>query len=111
MALTPAVLEMGMGIDLHGQNATEAARRAVWNAVHQSSLMFLGVFGPETSKNMIVAGNKDGPVENVCSKAGWVPPGPDAGNQCTKMKERYICIFPQKDPEDPERTSKQAKAK
>ena len=54
MALTPAVLEMGTGIDLHGQNATEAARRAVWNAVHQSSLMFLGVFGPETSKNMIV---------------------------------------------------------
>ena len=54
MALTPAVLEMGMGIDLHGQNATEAARRAVWNAVHQSSLMLLGVFGPETSKNMIV---------------------------------------------------------
>ena len=44
MALTPAVLEMGTGIDLHGQNATEAARRAVWNAVHQSSLMFLGVF-------------------------------------------------------------------
>ena len=54
MSLTPAVLEMGTGIDLHGQNATEAARRAVWNAVHQSSLMFLGVFGPETSKNMIV---------------------------------------------------------
>ena len=41
--------------------------------------------------NMIVAGNKDGPVEHVCSKKGWVPPGPDAGAQCTKMKERYIC--------------------
>ena len=54
MTLTPAVLEMGTGIDLHGQNATEAAKRAVWNAVHQSSLMFLGVFGPDTSKNMIV---------------------------------------------------------
>ena len=54
MALTPAVLEMRTGIDLHGQNATEAAKRAVWNAVHQSSLMFLGVFGPDTSKNMIV---------------------------------------------------------
>ncbi len=54
MALKPLILEMGTGIDLHGQNATEAARRAVWNAVHQSSLMGLGLFGPDTSKNMIV---------------------------------------------------------
>ena len=54
MALKPLILEMGTGIDLHGQNATEAARRAVWNAVHKSSLMGLGLFGPDTSKNMIV---------------------------------------------------------
>ena len=54
MALQPAILEMGTGIDLHGNNYTEAARRAVWNAVHQSSLMFLGLFGPDTSKEMIV---------------------------------------------------------
>ena len=54
MALKPLILEMGTGIDLHGQNATEAARRAVWNAVHQSSIMGLGLFGPDTSKNMVV---------------------------------------------------------
>ena len=54
MPLQPAILEMGTGIDLHGQNYTEAARRAVWNAVHQSSLMFLGLFGPDTAKEMIV---------------------------------------------------------
>ena len=54
MALQSVILEMGTGIDLHGQNYTEAARRAVWNAVHQSSLMFLGFFGPDTSKEMIV---------------------------------------------------------
>ncbi len=54
MPLTPAILEMGMGIDLHGQNYTEAARRATWNAVHQSSLMFLGLLGPDTSREMIV---------------------------------------------------------
>jgi uncharacterized protein (TIGR02058 family) len=54
MALKPLILEIGTGIDLHGQNATEAARRAVWNAVHQSSLIGLGLFGPDTSKNMIV---------------------------------------------------------
>ena len=54
MALKPLILEIGTGIDLHGHNATEAARRAVWNAVHQSSLMGLGLFGPDTSKNMVV---------------------------------------------------------
>ncbi len=54
MALKPLILEIGKGIDLHGQNATEAARRAVWNAVHQSSIMGLGLFGPDTSKNMVV---------------------------------------------------------
>ncbi len=54
MPLTPAILEMGMGIDLHGHNYTEAAKRATWNAVHQSSLMFLGLLGPNTSQEMIV---------------------------------------------------------
>ena len=54
MALKPLILELGTGIDLHGQNATEAARRAVWNAIHQSSLMGVSLFGPDTSKNMIV---------------------------------------------------------
>ena len=54
MPLTPVILEMGTGIDLHGKDYTEAAKRAVWNAVHQSSLMFLGVLGPDASKEMIV---------------------------------------------------------
>ena len=54
MALQPAILEIGTGIDLHGQDYTEAARRAVWDAVHHSSLMFLSLLGPDTSKEMIV---------------------------------------------------------
>ena len=54
MPLKPAILEMGMGIDLHGGDYTKAAQRAVWNAVHQSSLMFLGLLGPDTSREMIV---------------------------------------------------------
>ena len=54
MALQPAILEIGIGIDLHGQDYTRAARRAVWDAVHHSSLMFLGMLGPDTSKEMIV---------------------------------------------------------
>lgn len=54
MPLTPVILEMGTGIDLHGRDYTEAAKRATWNAVHQSSLMFLGLLGENTSKEMIV---------------------------------------------------------
>ena len=54
MALQPAILEIGIGIDLHGQDYTEAAKRAVWDAVHHSSLMFLNLLGPDTSKEMIV---------------------------------------------------------
>lgn len=54
MPLTPAILEIGTGIDLHGHNYTEAARRAVWDAVHRSSLMFLGLFGESTAADMIV---------------------------------------------------------
>lgn len=54
MALRPAILELGTGIDLHGHNYTEAARRAVWDAVHHSSLMFLGLFGESAAADMVV---------------------------------------------------------
>ena len=53
MALEPAILEIGMGIDLHGQDYTEAAKRAVWNAIHQSSLMFLRLLGPNAAEEMV----------------------------------------------------------
>lgn len=36
-------------------------------------------------------GDKNGPVENVCTKKGWVPPGPQVGFMCTKQKEQAIC--------------------
>ena len=47
-------MEIWTGIDLHGHNATEAARRAGGNAVHQCRLVGLGLVGPDTSKNMVV---------------------------------------------------------
>jgi uncharacterized protein (TIGR02058 family) len=37
------VLEFGMGVDVHGQDATKAARRAVFDAIRHSSLPLLGV--------------------------------------------------------------------
>lgn len=41
MALTRMVLEMGMGVDLHGGDATKAARRAVEDALRHASLSFV----------------------------------------------------------------------
>jgi len=36
------VLEFGMGVDVHGQDCTKAARRAVFDAIRHSSLPLLG---------------------------------------------------------------------
>ena len=54
MARQQGIREVGMGIELDGHNDTEAARRAVWNAVHQSSLMFLSQLGPNAASEMVV---------------------------------------------------------
>ena len=54
MAFKPAILELGNGISLHGRSYTEAGRRAVWDAVHHSSILFLGLFDDETVESMIV---------------------------------------------------------
>jgi uncharacterized protein (TIGR02058 family) len=37
----PLVLEFGMGVDVHGQDCTKAARRAVSDAIRHSSLPLL----------------------------------------------------------------------
>ena len=44
MATARAILEMGMGSDLHGKDYTKAAVRAVKDAMHHSSLHFLKAF-------------------------------------------------------------------
>ena len=41
MTIKRAVLEMGMGNDLHGEDYTKAAKRAVNDALHHSSLSFI----------------------------------------------------------------------
>ena len=53
MALKRCILEMGMGNDLHGGDYTKAALRAVQDALHHSSLAFIGSLGLD-SKNMQV---------------------------------------------------------
>ena len=52
MALKRCLLEMGMGVDLHGRDYTTAAKRAVADALWHNSVSFPRVFGsgPDSMK-------------------------------------------------------------
>ena len=45
MALVRCLIEMGMGVDVHGRDYTCAAKRALDDALHHSSLGFQRVLG------------------------------------------------------------------
>ena len=45
MVWVRCVTEMGMGVDVHGLNYTTAAKRAVFDALHHSSLGFQRLLG------------------------------------------------------------------
>jgi uncharacterized protein (TIGR02058 family) len=53
MARVRCITEMGMGVDVHGKDATKAARRAVSDAIRHSSLGFFRMVG-KTSADMFV---------------------------------------------------------
>ena len=53
MARVPCVTEMGMGVDVHGLDYTAAAKRAVFDALHHSSLGFQRLLG-KTADDMRV---------------------------------------------------------
>ncbi|MBM3943337.1 MAG: hypothetical protein FJ316_10535 [SAR202 cluster bacterium] len=53
MALVRCILEMGMGVDVHGKDYTSAAKRAVFDALHHSSLGFQKLIG-KTADDMRV---------------------------------------------------------
>jgi uncharacterized protein (TIGR02058 family) len=53
MALVRCVTEMGMGVDVHGLDYTNAAKRAVFDALHHSSLGFPRLVG-KTADDMRV---------------------------------------------------------
>ncbi len=40
MAVVRCIMEMGMGVDVHGRDYTNGAKRAVFDALHHSSLGF-----------------------------------------------------------------------
>jgi uncharacterized protein (TIGR02058 family) len=53
MARVRCITEMGMGVDVHGKDATKAARRAVSDAIRHSSLGFFRMLG-KTANDMFV---------------------------------------------------------
>jgi len=50
---TRYVTEMGMGTDVHGGDYTQAAERAVFDAIHHSSLHFFAPLG-KTADDMFI---------------------------------------------------------
>jgi len=48
-----AILELGMGNDLHGGDYTKAALRAVQDALHHSSLSFVGSLGLSADEMLV----------------------------------------------------------
>src|SRR5438046_1515928 len=53
MARVRCITEMGMGVDVHGKDATKAAKRAVSDAIRHSSLGFFRMLG-KTANEMFV---------------------------------------------------------
>lgn len=53
MALVRCITEMGMGVDVHGLDYTLAAKRAVFDAIHHSSLGFARLVGA-TADDLII---------------------------------------------------------
>ena len=42
MVKTRLIMELGTGVDMHGGDCTKAARRAVNDAIHHGSLLYIG---------------------------------------------------------------------
>lgn len=53
MTMVRCISEFGMGIDIHGRDYTSAAKRAVFDAIHHSSLGFQRLLG-KTADDMRV---------------------------------------------------------
>lgn len=91
---TRYVTEMGMGTDVHGRDYTQAAERAVFDAIHHSSLQLFGPLGktphdmfidlligvPEpdqVDKERVAASLPYGTVEVTVTKGGLEIPSDD----------------------------------
>ena len=53
MTMKRVILEMGMGNDLHGEDYTKAAERAIKDALHHSSLSFIRTLNIDKNRQTI----------------------------------------------------------
>ena len=77
MALVRCIMEMGMGVDIHGRDYTSAAKRAVFDAIHHSSLGFQRLLG-KTADDMrvdVTIGSPNPEAEDRDAVAAVLPHG------------------------------------
>ena len=99
MALVRCVTEMGMGVDVHGLDYTNAAKRAVFDAIHHSSLGFPRLVG-KTADDMRVdvtigvpkpeAVDKQGRAGNVAPRRRPHQRGPRADCRCSMKRATMV---------------------
>lgn len=77
MALNRYVTEMGMGIDVHGRDHTNAARRAVSDAIRHSSLNFFRALGksPDDMRITVMLGIPNPGAVDTAAVAAELPYG------------------------------------
>ena len=72
MTKVRCITEMGMGVDVHGGDATKAARRAVSDAIRHSSLGFFGLLGKtahDMKIDLLIAAPHPGSVDEAAVAA------------------------------------------
>jgi len=69
--------EMGMGVDVHGRDYSSAAVRAVFDAIHHSSLSFFGIVGktPNDMKIDVLIGVPEPDAVDIDAVAAALPYG------------------------------------
>lgn len=77
MTLVRCITEMGMGVDVHGQDHTKAARRAVSDAIRHSSLSLFQLLGRSVHDMIIdvVIGVPDPAAVDLAAVAAELPYG------------------------------------
>ena len=88
-------MEISPGVDGVGKEKSEIQKniekcRQI-NEIGDCALLQGTQCGYCLSSNKILYGDANGPLEDTCEKGKWSPPGANAPENCTKMKERAIC--------------------
>ena len=81
MALVRCIMEMGMGVDVHGKDYTNGAKRAVFDALHHSSLGFQRLIG-KTADDMMVEVTIGSPQPSQVDTAAVVATLPHGTGTC-----------------------------